>query len=47
MSCPEIVNGQVSIAFGISAAGCKKQLGKALRLSDERMYLDKSAQKKS
>ena len=47
MSCPEIVNGQVSIAFGIAAAESKEQLEEALRLSDESMYRDKSAQKKS
>jgi len=47
MSCPEIVNGQVSIAFGIAAAESKEQLEEALRLSDESMYRDKSARKKS
>jgi diguanylate cyclase (GGDEF)-like protein len=45
MSCSEISNGQVSIAFGIAAAECKDQLAGALKLSDEMMYLDKTAQK--
>ena len=47
MSCPEIINGQVSIAFGIASAENKDQLAEALKLSDERMYRDKSAQKES
>jgi diguanylate cyclase (GGDEF)-like protein/PAS domain S-box-containing protein len=47
MSCPEIIDGQVSIAFGIAAAENKGQLAKALKLSDEMMYRDKSAQKDS
>jgi diguanylate cyclase (GGDEF)-like protein/PAS domain S-box-containing protein len=47
MSCPEIINGQVSIAFGIASAENKDQLAEALKHSDERMYRDKSAQKKS
>lgn len=42
---PEITTGQVSIAFGIAAAENKDQLAKALKLSDERMYRDKSDQK--
>jgi len=41
MSCPEIINGQVSIAFGIASAKNKDQLAEALKLSDERMYRDK------
>ena len=45
MSCPEIINGQVSIAFGIASAENKDQLAEALKLSDERMYRDKSDQK--
>jgi diguanylate cyclase (GGDEF)-like protein len=45
MSCPEIINGLVSIAFGISFAENKDQLSEALKLSDERMYRDKSNQK--
>jgi len=45
MLSPEIVNGQVSIAFGIAFAENKDQLAKALKLSDERMYRDKSDQK--
>lgn len=43
--CPEIINGQVSIAVGIAAAEKSEQLPEALKLSDERMYRDKSAQK--
>jgi diguanylate cyclase (GGDEF)-like protein len=43
--CPEIVNGQVSIAFGIACAENKDQLAEALELSDKRMYQDKAAQK--
>lgn len=45
MSCPEIIKGQVSIAFGIASAENKDQLAKALKLSDEGMYLDKAFQK--
>jgi diguanylate cyclase (GGDEF)-like protein/PAS domain S-box-containing protein len=47
MSCPEITNGQVSIAFGIASAENKDHLAEALKLSDERMYRDKSARKDS
>jgi len=43
--CPEIQNSLVSIAFGISLAENKDQLAEALKLGDERMYQDKSAQK--
>src|SRR5512133_219978 len=46
MKRPEIVTGQVSIAFGIATAENKEQLTTALKLSDDRMYFDKSAQKK-
>jgi diguanylate cyclase (GGDEF)-like protein/PAS domain S-box-containing protein len=45
MSCPEITKGLVSIAFGIASAENKEQLAEALKLSDERMYRDKSGQK--
>ena len=45
MDSPEIIGGQVSIAFGIASAENKDQLAEALKLSDERMYRDKSAQK--
>lgn len=45
--CPEIVNGLVNIAFGIATAANKDQLADALKLSDERMYRDKSMQKES
>ena len=45
MSSPEIINGLVSIAFGISSAKNKDQLAEALKHSDERMYQDKSNQK--
>jgi diguanylate cyclase (GGDEF)-like protein/PAS domain S-box-containing protein len=45
MSCPEIITGKVSIAFGIASAENKDQIAEALKLSDERMYRDKSAQK--
>jgi len=44
-SCPEIINGQVSIAFGIASAENKDQLPEALKRSDERMYRNKSDQK--
>ncbi|RQW77970.1 MAG: GGDEF domain-containing protein, partial [Geobacter sp.] len=47
MRCPEIINGQVSIAFGIASAENKEQVAEALKRSDERMYRDKSAQKES
>jgi diguanylate cyclase (GGDEF)-like protein/PAS domain S-box-containing protein len=46
MSSPEIINGLVSIAFGIASAENKDHLAEALKLSDERMYQDKSDQKK-
>jgi diguanylate cyclase (GGDEF)-like protein len=42
---PAIINGEVSIAFGIASAENKDQLAEALKLSDERMYRDKSDQK--
>lgn len=45
MNCPEILGGQVSIAFGIASAESKEQIPEALRLSDERMYGDKAVQK--
>jgi diguanylate cyclase (GGDEF)-like protein/PAS domain S-box-containing protein len=45
MGCPEIIKGQVSIAFGVASAENKDQLAKALKLSDEGMYLDKAVQK--
>jgi hypothetical protein len=35
----------VGIAFGIACAESKDQLEEALKLSDQRMYLDKSMQK--
>lgn len=42
---PEINNGQLSIAVGIATAENREQLPEALKLGDERMYRDKSAQK--
>jgi diguanylate cyclase (GGDEF)-like protein len=45
MSCPEIISGQVSIAFGVASALNRDQLAEALKLSDERMYQDKTVQK--
>lgn len=42
---PEVLSGQVSIAFGIATAKDQDQVGDALKLSDELMYRDKSAQK--
>jgi diguanylate cyclase (GGDEF)-like protein/PAS domain S-box-containing protein len=45
MSCTEVANGQVSIAFGIASAGHKDQIVEALKLSDERMYQHKSGRK--
>ena len=47
MNCAEIVEGQVSIAFGIAAAENEAELAEAIKLSDERMYLHKSEQKES
>jgi len=47
MSCPEIITGQVGIAFGIATAEIKDPLAEALKLSDERVYRGKSAQKES
>lgn len=47
MDSPEIISGQVSIAFGIASAENKDQLAEALKVSDKRMYRDKSDQKKS
>ncbi len=46
MSCPEIITGQVSIAFGIASAENKNQIAEALKLSDERMYMDKTTKKR-
>jgi diguanylate cyclase (GGDEF)-like protein/PAS domain S-box-containing protein len=46
MNCQAILDGEVSIAFGISTADSKDQLAQALKLSDERMYRDKLKQKK-
>jgi diguanylate cyclase (GGDEF)-like protein/PAS domain S-box-containing protein len=45
--CPEIADGAVSIAFGVATAENKEQLAEVLRLSDERMYQDKTDQKKA
>jgi diguanylate cyclase (GGDEF)-like protein/PAS domain S-box-containing protein len=45
MGCSEIINGQVSIAFGIATAVSRNKLEEALKLSDERMYQDKSDRK--
>ncbi|AMV73783.1 response receiver sensor diguanylate cyclase, PAS domain-containing [Desulfuromonas sp. DDH964] len=42
---PEFRNGLVAIAFGIACAGNEEQLAEALKLSDGRMYQDKSSQK--
>jgi len=47
MGSPEIIDGLVSIAFGIASAENKDQLEEALKHSDERMYRDKSEQKES
>jgi diguanylate cyclase (GGDEF)-like protein/PAS domain S-box-containing protein len=46
MNSPEILGGELSIAFGIASADNKKQLSRALKLSDEMMYLVKLDQKK-
>jgi diguanylate cyclase (GGDEF)-like protein/PAS domain S-box-containing protein len=43
--CPEVISGQVRIAFGIATAKDQDQVAEALKLSDERMYRDKSEQK--
>jgi len=45
MNSTEILNGQVRIAFGIDSAENKDQIADALKLSEERMYRDKSARK--
>ena len=42
---PEIRNGLVAIAFGIACAENQEQLVEALKVSDGRMYQDKSSQK--
>ncbi|NLC70680.1 MAG: diguanylate cyclase [Desulfuromonadaceae bacterium] len=42
-TCPEIKAGLVSIAFGVASAENKDHLAATLRLSDQRMYLDKPA----
>ena len=42
---PEVISGQVSIAFGIATARSISQLAEALKQSDERMYMDKLKQK--
>jgi len=42
MSYPEIINHQVSIAFGIASAENNVQLAEAIMLSDMIMYQDKS-----
>ena len=47
MNSPEVVNGLVSIAFGIASAENKIELAEAVKLSDVRMYQDKSGQKES
>ena len=47
MDRPEIINGQLSIAFGIASAENKTQLEAALKLSDKRMYQHKSDLKES
>jgi hypothetical protein len=47
MSCREISTGQLSIAFGVAVAENKDQLEEAIKLSDEIMYQEKSAQKGS
>jgi diguanylate cyclase (GGDEF)-like protein/PAS domain S-box-containing protein len=44
---PEVISGQVSIAFGTASAENKDQLAEALKLGDERMYRDKSEQKEA
>ncbi|HBA73278.1 MAG TPA: hypothetical protein DCZ63_14135 [Geobacter sp.] len=46
MGCPEIINGQLSIAFGTASAENRDQLEEALKLGDERMYRNKMEQKK-
>jgi diguanylate cyclase (GGDEF)-like protein/PAS domain S-box-containing protein len=47
MISPEITSGKLSIAFGTASAENRKQFAKALKLSDERMYQDKSVKKKA
>ncbi|ALC16587.1 diguanylate cyclase with PAS/PAC sensor [Desulfuromonas soudanensis] len=43
---PEVVNGEVTIAFGIACAEDEDHIAEALKASDERMYQDKSNRKK-
>lgn len=45
MNSPEILTGQVSIAFGIASAENKDQLAEALKISDQLMYQHKSSLK--
>jgi diguanylate cyclase (GGDEF)-like protein/PAS domain S-box-containing protein len=47
MGCPEIKNGQLSIAFGIATAENSAQVVDVLKLSDARMYRDKSDRKET
>jgi len=44
---PEIRDSLLAIAFGIACAENEEHIAKALKLSDERMYQDKSGQKES
>ncbi len=47
LSCENVKNGQVGIAFGIATAENKEQLIDALKLGDEKMYHMKLTQKES
>ncbi|QXE92472.1 diguanylate cyclase [Geomonas subterranea] len=47
MKSPEVMDGRVSIAFGIATAKNRDEIKDALKLSDERMYREKSEQKQS
>lgn len=46
LRCPEVVNGEVSIAFGIACAEDENHIAEALKGCDERMYQDKANLKK-
>jgi hypothetical protein len=47
MSCPEIITGRVSSAFGIGFAENREMLAGALALSDSRMYRNKTEKKRA
>ncbi len=46
LRCPEVVNGEVCIAFGVAYAEDEDHIAEALKHGDERMYQHKSILKK-